>query len=196
MSVRHAGRCTASAVSEPACSVSAFVLTLPLFPSLFAVLLSVVLGQRVSRRDILSSSSASAASASASPAASSDSAADRSLATFTGHSVSQTLIRCDFSPGHSTGHRYAITGSSNGRLYIFDLVTGECVRQIKGHQSIVRDVAWQDDLIVSSSWDHTVRRWARRDEGGLADNAPKHAEMRSQAGRGRRMARDADDEEE
>ena len=113
--------------------------------------------------------------------------------------MSQTLIRCDFSPGHSTGHRYAITGSSNGRLYIYDLVSGECVRQIKGHQSIVRDVAWQDDLIVSSSWDHTVRRWAQRDEVGLADNAQKHAEMQMQAGRrefARRMARGDDDEDE
>lgn len=154
----------------------------------------------MSRRDILASSSSSSASAaSPSDANSSDAASDRSLATFTGHSVSQTLIRCDFSPGHSTGHRYAITGSSNGRLYIYDLVSGECVRQIKGHQSIVRDVSWQDDLIVSSSWDHTVRRWALTDEVGLADNAPKHAEMQRQAGRrefARRVAGELDDDEE
>jgi hypothetical protein len=76
---------------------------------------------------------------------------DRSVITFTGHAVAQTLIRCSFSPGPSTGYRYVVSGSADGRVYIWDVHTGQCVKKLEGHRSIVRDVAWQDDLIVSSS---------------------------------------------
>lgn len=36
---------------------------------------------------------------------------DMSVQTFIGHRVLRTLIRCHFSPGLSTGHRYVYTGS-------------------------------------------------------------------------------------
>jgi len=112
------------------------------------------------RASAAAGSSDGAESASSSAGPSSDDVADRSLITFTGHSVAQTLIRCAFSPGRSTGHRYAVSGSADGKVYVYDVVTGACVKRLAGHRSIVRDVAWQDDLIVSSSWDHTVRRWS------------------------------------
>ena len=51
--------------------------------------------------------------------------ADRSVFTFKGHQVYSTLIRCQFSPLETTGQRYVYTGSSNGVLHIYDLVTGE-----------------------------------------------------------------------
>uniref|UniRef100_A0A0A9DRE9 Uncharacterized protein n=1 Tax=Arundo donax TaxID=35708 RepID=A0A0A9DRE9_ARUDO len=47
---------------------------------------------------------------------------DQSLATFRGHSVLRTLIRCYFSPVHSTGQRYIYTGSSDQCVYIYDVV--------------------------------------------------------------------------
>ena len=51
--------------------------------------------------------------------------ADRSVFTFKGHQVYSTLIRCQFSPLETTGQRYVYTGSSNGVLHIYDLVTGD-----------------------------------------------------------------------
>lgn len=50
---------------------------------------------------------------------------DRSLFTFGGHGVLSTLIRCQFSPIETTGQRYVYTGSSDGRIHIFDLLTGD-----------------------------------------------------------------------
>ncbi len=104
---------------------------------------------RISRSSI--TAQAAATSASGAAAGSNVDESDRSLVTFTGHSVAQTLIRCDFSPGHSTGYRYVVSGSADGRIWVWDVVTGEVARRIQGHRSIVRDVAWQDNLIVSSS---------------------------------------------
>ncbi|XVE82012.1 hypothetical protein DITRI_Ditri15bG0112900 [Diplodiscus trichospermus] len=46
---------------------------------------------------------------------------DQSLATYKGHSVLRTLIRCYFSPVYSTGQKYIYTGSRDGSLYIYDL---------------------------------------------------------------------------
>ena len=51
--------------------------------------------------------------------------ADKSVFTFKGHAVYSTLIRCQFSPLETTGQRYVYTGSSDGNLHIFDLVTGD-----------------------------------------------------------------------
>ncbi|PIA39394.1 hypothetical protein AQUCO_02600093v1 [Aquilegia coerulea] len=47
---------------------------------------------------------------------------DQSLATYKGHSVLRTLIRCYFSPAYSTGQKYIYTGSNDGCVYIYDLV--------------------------------------------------------------------------
>jgi hypothetical protein len=124
---------------------------------------------------------------------------DNSVMTFTGHSVAQTLIRCDFSPVHSTGSRYAFTGSADKLIYVYDILTGECVKRIDGHEHTVRDVSWHDRLIVSSSWDGTVQRHALHEE-KLYDNrsareARMNARMRGRMGRGLRRVVDDDDEE-
>ena len=50
---------------------------------------------------------------------------DTSIFTFKGHGVLSTLIRCQFSPIETTGQRYVYTGSSDGRLHIFDLLSGD-----------------------------------------------------------------------
>ncbi|VAH13546.1 unnamed protein product [Triticum turgidum subsp. durum] len=86
---------------------------------------------------------------------------DQSLATFRGHSVLRTLIRCYFSPMHSTGQRYIYTGSSDQCVYIYDVATGNVVETLKWHESIVRDCSWHPHLptLVSSSWDGYLVRW-------------------------------------
>ncbi|EEH18294.2 hypothetical protein PABG_00857 [Paracoccidioides brasiliensis Pb03] len=46
---------------------------------------------------------------------------DCSVVTFRGHRVLKTLIRCHFSPDTSTNSRYVYTGSSDGRIIIYNL---------------------------------------------------------------------------
>ncbi|KAL3033600.1 hypothetical protein AAZX31_02G144600 [Glycine max] len=47
---------------------------------------------------------------------------DQSVATYRGHSVLRTLIRCYFSPAFSTGQKYIYTGSHHACVYIYDLL--------------------------------------------------------------------------
>ncbi|EFC44360.1 predicted protein, partial [Naegleria gruberi] len=86
---------------------------------------------------------------------------DQSLMTYTGHHVLQTLIRCYFSPMSTTGQQYIYTGSHDGIVYIFDILTGQIVKRLYGHSHIVRDVNWHPYLPVlfSSSWDGTCLMW-------------------------------------
>ncbi len=42
---------------------------------------------------------------------------DQSLMSYRGHRVFQTLVRCYFSPQHSTGQRYVYSGSYDGCVY-------------------------------------------------------------------------------
>lgn len=80
---------------------------------------------------------------------------DKSLMTYTGHKVMQTLIRCRFSPLESTGQKYIYSGSFDGSVYstvafvlpadcflVYDLLTGAIVKKVEGHNSVVRDVHW------------------------------------------------------
>lgn len=86
---------------------------------------------------------------------------DQSLATYRGHSVLRTLIRCYFSPEHSTGQRYIYTGSHDKHVYIYDVVTGVRVARLAFHKSTIRDCSWHPyyPMLVSSSWDHRIARW-------------------------------------
>ncbi|KAI4365671.1 hypothetical protein MLD38_021636 [Melastoma candidum] len=86
---------------------------------------------------------------------------DQSVATYKGHSVLRTLIRCYFSPAHSTGQKYIYTGSHDSCVYIYDLLTGAQVAVLKHHKSPVRDCSWHPDLpmLVSSSWDGDIVKW-------------------------------------
>uniref|UniRef100_A0A0R3RW85 WD_REPEATS_REGION domain-containing protein n=1 Tax=Elaeophora elaphi TaxID=1147741 RepID=A0A0R3RW85_9BILA len=85
---------------------------------------------------------------------------DGSLLTFRGHSVQHTLIRTKFSP-ERTGFRYIYTGSTEGNLHIYDILTGEIVRTLDGHRSVVRDCCWHPDEneIITVSWDGVTARW-------------------------------------
>ncbi|XP_015578237.1 LEC14B protein [Ricinus communis] len=86
---------------------------------------------------------------------------DQSVATYSGHSVLRTLIRCYFSPTYSTGQKYIYTGSHDSCVYIYDLVTGAQVGVLKHHKSPVRDCSWHPDypMLISSSWDGDVVKW-------------------------------------
>eukprot|EP01084_Bolivina_argentea_P239435 402447_1 len=64
--------------------------------------------------------------------------ADSSIFTFYGHSVLQTLIRCRFSPMHTTGQRYVLSGSNCGRIFIWDTLSGSCVVSDGSHDDVVR----------------------------------------------------------
>ncbi|CAA2994022.1 LEC14B [Olea europaea subsp. europaea] len=86
---------------------------------------------------------------------------DQSIATYKGHSVLRTLIRCYFSPEYSTGQKYIYTGSHDSCIYIYDLVTGAQVAKLQHHKSTVRDCSWHPTypMLVSSSWDGDVVKW-------------------------------------
>ncbi|XP_022758109.1 LEC14B protein-like isoform X2 [Durio zibethinus] len=92
---------------------------------------------------------------------------DQSVATYKGHSVLRTLIRCYFSPEYSTGQKYIYTGSHDSRVYIYDVATGAQVAVLKHHTSPVRDCSWHPHypMLVSSSWDGDVVKWEFPDNG-------------------------------
>ncbi|KAI8903150.1 WD40-repeat-containing domain protein [Gorgonomyces haynaldii] len=71
--------------------------------------------------------------------------ADASVRTFSGHSVLKTLIRCYFSPQHSTGQRYAYTGCAQGRVHVFDLESDDYTIIDTAHLSN-RPITNQDNL--------------------------------------------------
>ncbi|GER26515.1 transducin family protein / WD-40 repeat family protein, partial [Striga asiatica] len=64
---------------------------------------------------------------------------DQSIATYKGHSVLRTLIRCYFSPEYS----------------------GAQVAKLRHHRSTVRDCSWHPNypMLVSSSWDGDIVKW-------------------------------------
>ncbi|KAG0320450.1 hypothetical protein BGZ97_000162 [Linnemannia gamsii] len=79
---------------------------------------------------------------------------DCSVMTFQGHRVLRTLIRCHFSPVHSTGQRYLYTGSADGKVAIYRM-DGTRVRTLDTSEAfqkytqserktpyVARDVSW------------------------------------------------------
>jgi len=89
---------------------------------------------------------------------------DSSVFTYTGHTVLNTLIRARFSPLHSTGNRYIYSGCSTGRYFVYDILTGEVISELKGHNKCVRDVSWHpyEQNIMTSSWEGSVKLWKWR----------------------------------
>ncbi|KAF9962032.1 hypothetical protein BGZ72_000099 [Mortierella alpina] len=79
---------------------------------------------------------------------------DCSVMSFQGHKVLRTLIRCHFSPAHSTGQRYLYTGSADGMVHIYrldgtlvqKLDTAEAFRRFTKSEAptpyVARDVSW------------------------------------------------------
>eukprot|EP01130_Rhizamoeba_saxonica_P000097 TRINITY_DN10115_c0_g1_i1.p1 TRINITY_DN10115_c0_g1~~TRINITY_DN10115_c0_g1_i1.p1 ORF type:complete len:454 (-),score=61.30 TRINITY_DN10115_c0_g1_i1:64-1425(-) len=86
---------------------------------------------------------------------------DQSVMTYRGHEVYHTLIRCRFSPIHSTGQKFIYTGSYDRNVYVYDIVTGQEIATLEGHRSITRDVSWHpyEPVLLSASWDGSVVKW-------------------------------------
>ncbi|XP_074325041.1 LEC14B homolog [Apium graveolens] len=86
---------------------------------------------------------------------------DISLATYRGHEVYGVPIRCYFSPEKSTGQKYIYTGSSDGSVYIYDLLTGAQVARLNHGRGIVRDCSWHPYFpsLVNSSRDGVIAKW-------------------------------------
>jgi WD repeat-containing protein 23 len=91
---------------------------------------------------------------------------DKSLFTFRGHQVLKTLIRCYFSPAETTGQRYVYSGSKDGRVFIYDLYTGEEAMVLSSPESkaVARDVSWHPTypVLASTSFDGEINTWSLR----------------------------------
>ena len=76
--------------------------------------------------------------------------------TYRGHSVLRTLIRCYFSPIHSTSQKFVYTGSSDEHIYVYslegDLVVTFDVK-VEGEPEFVNTL--HNDYY--SHYEHTVR---------------------------------------
>jgi len=116
---------------------------------------------------------------------------DSSVVTYTGHTVLQTLVRARFSPKFTTGQRYIYTGCAAGRVVIYDLLTGMIVKELAGHQGVVRDVSWHPyrQEIISSSWDFSVLRWDGVEAPVEVDEAKADEEEEDGERRGKRKKR-------
>jgi WD repeat-containing protein 23 len=88
---------------------------------------------------------------------------DRSLVSFHGHEVLQTLIRAYWSPLFSTNQAYVYAGSACGSVFIWDALRGgEPIHKLSGHDDVVRDVSWDPyhPAITSISFDGKVVAWS------------------------------------
>ena len=98
---------------------------------------------------------------------------DQSLMTFWGHQVHSTLIRCHFSPVFGTAQRYIYTGSYDGRVYIYDTISGQniaCLEPPNDDVSVlncpvIRDCAWHpySQTLVSTSFFGEIHKWEHLD---------------------------------
>ncbi|KAE8736011.1 LEC14B-like protein [Hibiscus syriacus] len=60
-----------------------------------------------------------------------------------------------------TGQKYIYSGSSDGSVYIYDLVSGAQVASCHHHEAPVRDCSWHPfyPMMITSSWDGVIARW-------------------------------------
>lgn len=89
---------------------------------------------------------------------------DTSVMTYRGHMIMETLIRCYFSPLHSTAQKYIYTGSADGRVYIYDTITGDLAEVFSMKPNgLTRDVRWHpfEPTIVSPDFYGKLCIWQR-----------------------------------
>jgi len=105
---------------------------------------------------------------------------DQSIMTYRGHRVLQTLIRAYFSPAFSTGCKYIYTGSYDGTAYIYDVLSGNVVNELKGHEAIIRDLSWHpfEPTLVTTSWDGTAWEWSAEEGNSRSDSEVGERGMR------------------
>ena len=66
-----------------------------------------------------------------------------------------------FSVAFSPDGKYALSGSDDKTIKLWDISTGKEIRTFKGHTSTVRSVAFSPDgkYFLSGSWDKTIKLW-------------------------------------
>ena len=55
---------------------------------------------------------------------------DNSVATYRGHKVGKTLMRCHFSPLSTTDRRYIYVASYCGKVFIYDILSGTTSKEM------------------------------------------------------------------
>jgi len=98
---------------------------------------------------------------------------DNAVMTFWGHQVHMSLIRCHFSPMHGTAQRYIYTGSYDGRIYIYDTISGQNVACLETtnndpnalNSPVIRDCAWHpySNTLVSTNFIGEIHKWEYQD---------------------------------
>jgi WD repeat-containing protein 23 len=121
---------------------------------------------------------------------------DNSVMTFTGHTVLQTLIRCYFSPLETTGQRYLYSGSADGSIYIFDILSGENKTCISSKSNdCIRDVSWHPNVpvIIATSFDGSLSIFSKDDNSEYKNrNQRKKAKEMGHYGTNRAWSSDED----
>ncbi|KAG1708818.1 hypothetical protein DVH05_022439 [Phytophthora capsici] len=105
---------------------------------------------------------------------------DQSVMTYRGHVVVETLIRCYFSPLHSTAQKYIYTGSADGRVYVYDSISGDLVEIFTMMSNgVTRDVHWHpfEPTIVSPDFYGKLCVWQRQDDEEKKENAFSQPEL-------------------
>lgn len=95
---------------------------------------------------------------------------------FTGHDQGEFVIRTSFG---GASENFILTGSGDGKIYVYHRDTGRLVQSISGHSRTVNAVAWNRAASTSSTngrgatamWascsdDRTVRIWQMPDASG------------------------------
>ena len=114
---------------------------------------------------------------------------DRSILTLRGHVVSETLIRCYYSPVATTGQKYIYSGSADGKVHVWDAMTGEVACRLSSGSSTVRDVSWHPTrpLLVTAAFDGCVRLFDAREQAPMGHTVTSYR---------RRYPGDGDDDDD
>lgn len=117
---------------------------------------------------------------------------DQSVMSYWGHQVHSTLIRSHFSPVHGTNQRFIYSGSYDGKVYIYDINTGENVAYLEvpndeGYDPKnlpVRDCAWHPyaQNLVSGNFNQDIHRWEYLDLRDTDAIIPKGETMEEERG--------------
>lgn len=93
---------------------------------------------------------------------------EQSVATFFGHQVYMSLIRCHFSPRANTDQRYIYSGSADGCVYVYDILTNRLAAKLDfNEEKTIRDCAWHpfEQSIITTDFSGKICKWDHVDLG-------------------------------